>query len=100
MSEEYDTPVFLRLTTRIAHARSLVEHRGARRTRPCAPTRRTPCKYVMMPGMATRAPPRGGGARGAALAKAANAPAHQRRAEMRDTAVGIITSGVCYQYVR
>ena len=40
ISEKYDTPVFLRLVTRIAHARSLVEE-GEREETACRPMRRT-----------------------------------------------------------
>ena len=55
-------------------------------------------KYVMMPAMAKKRHPKVE-AREKFLAEAANQlPVNVVR--MRDTSVGIITSGVCYQYVR
>ena len=53
LSEAFDTPVILRLTTRIAHARSLTEQEE--RTAPeKKPYRKDVMKYVMMPGMAKK----------------------------------------------
>ncbi len=51
LSEHYDTPVMLRLVTRIAHARSLVEE-GERQNVPVKDYVKNPAKYVMMPGFA------------------------------------------------
>ena len=53
ISETYDTPVIVRLTTRIAHARSLTtwEERAERTKRPY---QKDSMKYVMMPGMAKK----------------------------------------------
>ena len=97
MSEELDTPVFLRLTTRIAHQRSPVQP-GARNDVPVRPYQKDVMKYVMMPGMAKKRHPKVE-ARESFLTEAANQlPINVVR--MRDTSVGIITSGVCYQYVR
>ena len=53
MSEELDTPVFLRLTTRVAHARSVVAI-GERADVPLRPYQKDAMKYVMMPGMARK----------------------------------------------
>ena len=50
LSEELDTPIFIRLTTRIAHARSAVTL-GERSDRTPKPYRKDAMKYVMMPGM-------------------------------------------------
>ena len=97
MSEELDTPVFLRLTTRIAHQRSAVLP-GVRNEAPLRPYQKDPMKYVMMPAMAKKRHPKVE-ARESFLAEAANQlPVNVVR--MRDTSVGIITSGVCYEYVR
>lgn len=97
MSEELDTPVFVRLTTRIAHARSVVAL-SERDDVALRPYQKDAMKYVMMPGMARKRHPKVE-ARENFLAEAANRmPVNV--VKMRDTSVGIITSGVCYEYVR
>ena len=48
LSEQYDTPVILRLTTRVAHSQSLVEL-GERENVPVRPYEKNIAKYVMMP---------------------------------------------------
>ena len=53
LSEEYDTPVLLRLSTRISHSRSVVEEEE-RADIPLKKYRADPMKYVMMPAMARR----------------------------------------------
>ena len=97
LSEELDTPVFVRLTTRIAHARSAVTL-GEREEVAVQPYQKDAMKYVMMPAMARKRHPVVE-ARELKLAKDANTMAINR-VEIRDTKVGIITSGACYQYVR
>ncbi len=97
MSEELDTPVFLRLTTRIAHARSVVAV-SDRADAPVRPYQKDASKYVMMPAMARKRHPKVE-AREVFLAEAANRMPINI-VKMRDTSVGVITSGVCYQYVR
>lgn len=97
LSEELDTPVFVRLTTRIAHARSVVQPE-TREDPGVKPYRKDPMKYVMMPGMARKRHVQVE-KREDFLAEAANRMP-LNRVKLRDTAVGIITSGACYQYVR
>ena len=97
LSEEYDTPVFLKLCTRISHSQSLVEE-GQREDLPPRPYVKDIAKYVMVPGNARPATHRGG----------AHPPAHAyaettdlNREELgEDTSLGIITSSTCYQYAR
>ena len=97
LSEELDTPVFLRLTTRIAHARSVVSL-GDREEVGVKPYQKDAMKYVMMPGMARKRHVQVE-KREEFLAEAANQmPINV--VKLRDTKVGVITSGVCYQYVR
>ena len=48
LSEQFDTPVILRVTTRVAHSQSLVEL-GERQELPVRPYERDIKKYVMMP---------------------------------------------------
>ena len=97
MSEELDTPVIIRLTTRIAHARSLVNQRPRQDT-PVKPYQKDTGKYVMMPGMARKRHVLVE-QREAAFEEAVNiSPLNE--IVYRDRAIGIITSGVSYQYVR
>jgi len=97
LSEAWDTPVFIRLTTRIAHARSPVSL-GERESYPLKPYQKDPMKYVMMPAMARKrhllVEEREAGLREAADGWPDN------RLEIRDREMGIVTSGACYQYVR
>ncbi len=97
MSEELDTPVFVRLTTRISHARSAVTL-GERDASGVKPYRKDPMKYVMMPGMARKRHLQVE-KREALLAEAAD-KMPVNAVELRNPELGVVTSGVCYQYVR
>ena len=97
MSEELDTPVFLRLTTRTSHARSIVPI-CEKKEIPLKPYVKDVQKYVMMPGMA-RKRHLVVEAREKFLKDAANRMDINIET-IRDTEIGIITSGVCYEYVR
>lgn len=97
LSERFDVPVIVRMTTRISHGKGLVET-GDRREAPVKPYERDVAKNVMMPGNA-RVRLKHVTEREAALA-GYGATAPENRAEFRDLAVGIITSGIVYQYVR
>ena len=97
LSEEYDTPVIFRTCTRVAHSQSIVET-GERQERELKPYEKNPQKYVMMPGNAI-------GRhvfveeRMRRLAQLAETTP-LNRIEMDDPKVGIITAGICYQYVK
>lgn len=97
ISEKYDTPVMLRLVTRIAHARSLVEE-GVRQEIPLKDYEKDIKKYVMMPGNA-----KGRHvvveAREKKLKEEIDALGFNR-VEMADTKVGVVCSGSAYQYVK
>lgn len=97
ISEKYDTPVMLRLVTRIAHARSLVEE-GVRQKIPLKDYEKDIKKYVMMPGNA-----KGRHvvveAREKKLEEEIDALGFNR-VEMADTKVGVVCSGSAYQYVK
>ena len=97
LSEQFDAPVLLRTTTRIAHARSLTVL-SEREKVPVREYEKNPMKYVMMPGMA-RARHLIVEQRMADLSEYVNTCALNRE-EMRGADIGIITSGICYQYVR
>jgi len=106
MSEKYDTPVLLRLCTRICHSQSVVETAG-RIEPPVKEYEKNPQKHVMMP----------------AFARPRRVFVEQRMADLTDLAedtflnriepaknpdgnemekpeIGIITSGTAYQYVK
>ena len=96
-SEQFDRPFILRTTTRLAHSQSSVELQD-RVERELIPYEKNIAKRVMMPAMAKA---RHGviEEKMVELAEAANAlPVN--RVEMRDTKIGVITSGIPYQYVR
>ena len=97
LSESFDTPVLLRLTTRIAHSQSIVEL-GERVMRDRPEYKRNGEKYIMMPGNAKKRHPIVE-ARTEALARLAET-SDLNRVEMGGTACGVITSGACYQYVK
>ena len=56
LSEEFDTPVFIKMCTRVAHSQSIVET-AERITPPARPYEKNIAKYVMMPGNAIRRHP-------------------------------------------
>ncbi len=97
LSEQFDTPVLVRTSTRISHSRGVVET-GERREVPVKEYTKDIRKYVMMPGMA-----RG---RHVIVEKrtkdlAALAETYEfNRVEMNSEEIGVVTSGICYQYVK
>jgi indolepyruvate ferredoxin oxidoreductase alpha subunit len=99
ISEQFDTPVMLRTTTRISHAKSVVTF-GERPPDPAGPYdyQSNPSKYVMIPAYARRRHPIIE-ERLRKLAEFAEEFPHNR-IEMRDPALGIVASGAAYQYTR
>ncbi|MBO5136818.1 MAG: indolepyruvate ferredoxin oxidoreductase subunit alpha [Clostridia bacterium] len=95
LSEEYDTPVFIRLSTRVSHSQSLVELKD-RENKEVKPYEKNIPKFVMMP----------------AMAKARHVVVEERieklkalaetdafnKTEINDTKIGVITSGIAYMY--
>ncbi len=98
LSEQFDTPVLLKMCTRIAHAQSLVET-GERVVPEPRPYVKDPAKYVMTPANAIRRHP-SVEARLQALAEWAETAAVNRVEAGEDHSVGFITSSTCYQYVK
>ena len=97
LSEQYDTPVLLRMCTRIAHSQSIVE------TKEPVPAvlkdyEKNPGKYIMMPGNAIRRHPVVED-RTLALQKLAE-DCMYNTVEMNSDEIGIITSGCSYLYVK
>ncbi|MDO4545757.1 MAG: indolepyruvate ferredoxin oxidoreductase subunit alpha [Bacillota bacterium] len=97
ISEKYDTVVLLRSNTRISHSRGIVEL-GERTEQARIPYEKNIRKYVAMPAMAKK------------LHIAQEKRMDQitedsnnmdiNRIEINDPSIGIITSGICYQYVK
>nr|WP_303740803.1 indolepyruvate ferredoxin oxidoreductase subunit alpha [Lutispora saccharofermentans] len=97
ISEDFDTPVLFRVTTRVCHSKSIVEF-GEREEVPFKPYSRNIPKYVATP----------------ANAKLAHVRVEKRlkdleeysnksplnKAEYNNKNIGIITSGIAYQYVK
>lgn len=97
ISEKYDTPVLFRICTRTAHSQSIVSE--VERVLPEAiPYEKQPSKYVMMPGYAKLRHPIVE-ERTARLAEYANTSGINAISGNSED-LGIITSGVCFQYVR
>src|SRR5262249_29413436 len=98
ISEQFDTPVMLRTTTRISHSKSIVDLQEPVTDLPKPKLIKNAAKLVMLPGNARIRHPfveertQKLAAYGDTLAI--------NRIEMRDQEIGIITSGVVYQYVR
>ena len=97
ISEQYDTPVMLRTTTRLAHSQCIVniEERQNIEDKPYVKNIR---KNVMMPGMAK--------ARHIYVEERLNKMSEDgysldiNKVEYQDTKIGVITSGIPYQYVK
>ncbi len=98
LSERFDTPVLLRMTTRVCHGKSIVEEGPLPKTSTECRFERNPKKFVMIP----------------AYAKKRHEEVEKRMAELSrysDTfegnriepghpSIGIVTSGICYAYAR
>ncbi len=97
ISEQYDTPVLVRMCTRIAHSRSIVET-SPRREVPLRDYEKKPEKYIMMPAYAKRRHPIVEARTEALTALAESDPINF--IEWGDKRLGVITSGTSYQYVR
>ena len=97
LSERYDTPIILRLTTRVAHSQSLVEL-GERVVPAAKPYERNIAKYVMMP-VNARVKHTVVEERMQKMSQDANAlPINRIEEGSKD--LGIICSGGVYEYVK
>lgn len=97
LSERFDTPSMLRLTTRISHSKGIVRLGKVSDVRPGQFTRDLK-KYVMIPGFARLRHP-------LVLKRIEKLRAYSNRTalnriEWGDKRVGIVSSGVAYQYAR
>lgn len=97
LSEEYDTPIILRTTTRLAHSQGFVTLEE-RQDIPDKPYVKNIGKNVMMPANAKK--------RHLSVEDRLNRMAKDasvfaiNKAEYKDLGIGIITSGIPYQYVK
>ena len=96
ISERFDTPVVLRSTTRLSHSRSVVAL-GGRRSPQVPSFSKDPQKLVMLP-LYARGRRRKVEERMRALREFSERFPHNRII-WRERKLGVVTSGVCYQYV-
>lgn len=97
LSEKYDTPVFLRLSTRVSHSQGLVEIEE-RDNVPLKDYVKDSSKYVMMPAYAIKRHVVVED-RMRALEEFAESTGINSE-EYNDSKIGVITSGVSYMYAR
>ncbi len=97
LSEKYDTPIIIRLTTRVSHSQGVVEL-GEKEKIGLKPYQKDIGKYVMTPANAR--------VRHKVVEERMNKLASDIKAlglykiEKANSKIGIITSGICYQYVK
>ena len=97
LSEKFDTPVILRMCTRVSHSQSIVET-GERIEIPDKPYVKNGAKYIMVPANAIK--------RHVVVEERTNKlkefaeTCPFNRVEKADSEIGIITSGTSYQYVK
>ena len=97
LSEDFDTPVMLRMSTRISHSQSLVET-GERVEPPLKPYVKNPAKYVMMPAFARPKHVLVEKRTEALREWAETAPINQ--VFWGDKKIGVIAAGSAYMYAR
>src|SRR3989304_7600315 len=98
MSEDFDTPVMVRTTTRISHCKTVVDVPDVTPVQPSTGFLRDPDKYVMVPANARRRHPLME-QRVQKLAVGADSLPYNR-VEMGSRDLGIVASGAAYQYAR
>jgi len=97
LSEQFDTPVFIRLSTRVSHSQSLVELHE-RENVPLKDYEKNIAKYVMMPANAIR--------RHVAVEQRTKAIEQYAEASPLNSVegtgkkIGVISAGIAYQYAR
>ena len=99
ISEEFDTPVIVRMCTRIAHSQSIVET-DERVEKELAKYEKNGAKYIMMPGNAIKRHPFVEERTAKLSEMAETSPLNRVESGNGDLSFGIITSGTCYQYVK
>jgi indolepyruvate ferredoxin oxidoreductase alpha subunit len=97
LSEKYDTPVIIKMCTRVSHSQSVVQ--TGERVEVLKEYQKDIPKYVMMPGNAKRRHPVVE-ARTRALVEYAETADINRVEDGADHSVGFITSSTSYQYIK
>lgn len=98
LSEKFDTPVMLRTTTRVSHSKSIVKLDEPSEPPVKPQLLKEPAKLVMLPANARRRHP--------VVEKRMQELAHfaetfrENRLEMGEKKIGIITSGISYEYAK
>lgn len=97
LSEQYDTPVFIRLSTRVSHSQSLVEEQEKVDYK-LKDYDKNPAKYVMMPGNAIKRHVLVEERMKNLVEMAENSPIN--KVEDNGAKIGIIAAGIAYMYAK
>ena len=97
LSERFDAPVLLRTTTRISHSKSLVEY-GEREEHPAIPYEKNAEKFDCSPAHAYRN--RAKVEKNMAALEEYSNSCPLQKLEPGDGKIGVITSGIAYQYAK
>ncbi len=97
LSEKFDVPFFIRLSTRVSHSQSLVEL-GERENVELKPYEKNIPKNVMMPAMAVKRHVFVEERHRAMVEFAENCDLNT--VELNDSKIGVITSGIAYMYAK
>lgn len=97
ISEKFDAPVLYRLSTRVSHSQSIVELNDRKQVS-VKDYEKNIGKYVMMPGNAVRRHPEVEVRTEKLSEYVETTPLN--KVEWGDKKVGVITSGMCYNYVK
>ena len=98
LSEKFDTPVMLRTTTRVSHSKSIVSLQEPKVPPVQLQLTKEPMKFVMLPANARKRHPIVEKRMEELTRFAETFP--ENRIESGDTRVGIITSGISYEYAK
>ncbi|MGB0128398.1 MAG: thiamine pyrophosphate-dependent enzyme [Rhodocyclaceae bacterium] len=98
LSEQYQVPVLLRLTTRVCHVKALIAP-GEREQRPADGFKKEPARWVMVPGNAKRRIPLMYEREKALRQLSEESPLNVIEPG-KDRRIGFITSGPAYMHVR
>lgn len=97
LSEKFDTPVLLRMCTRVSHSQSIV-NTNKKEDYKLRDYEKNPSKYIMVPANAKRRHPVIEERTRKIIEFAENCEFNS--VEYGDGKIGVITSGTCYQYVK
>lgn len=97
ISEDYDTPVLFRMTTRVCHSKSIVEC-GERQNHPIKEYNKDKAKYVIVPAYATKM-------RVKVEDRLEKLTDYSNKTDLNfiewnDKKIGVISSGISYHYAR